>query len=129
VFPIDPDRDLAGAIRTARALLEQGYSIVWFPEGRRSPTGELEPFQAGVGLLLESGTAVAVPVAIRGTFEAWPKHQRWPRLHAVDVAFGEPIGPTAATDSRRGSAEGVHTALEESVRTLLAAQAASKSDR
>jgi MFS family permease len=32
-------RDLAAAIRTARALLRQGYSIVWFPEGRRSPTG------------------------------------------------------------------------------------------
>jgi long-chain acyl-CoA synthetase len=130
VFPIDPDRDLAGAIRTARALLEQGYSVVWFPEGRRSPTGELEPFQAGVGLLLQSSAAVAVPAAIRGTFEAWPKHRRWPRPHALGVAFGEPIGTVAAAgDSSRGSAQHVRAALEGSVRTLLAAQAASKSNR
>src|SRR5690606_13938281 len=42
VFPVDPDRDLAGAVETARTLLSDGHSVVWFPEGRRSPDGKLE---------------------------------------------------------------------------------------
>jgi long-chain acyl-CoA synthetase len=79
VFPIDPDRDLAGAVRTAQGLLQRGYSVVWFPEGRRSPSGELQAFQAGVGVLLQAGAVTVVPTAIRGTFAAWPK-RRWPQL-------------------------------------------------
>jgi long-chain acyl-CoA synthetase len=119
VFPVDPDRDLAGAIRTARGLLEQGYSVVWFPEGRRSPSGELGPFQAGVGLLLEGGAAVAVPVAIRGTFEAWPKHRRQPRLNRIAVVFGEPVARPASNVPGRDP-ERIRTALEQAVRALLA---------
>jgi long-chain acyl-CoA synthetase len=89
VFPVDPDRDLAAAIRTARELLAAGHSVVWFPEGRRSPTGELEKFQAGIGLLLQNQQIAAVPTAIEGTFSAWPKHRRWPRRGArVGVTFG-----------------------------------------
>jgi long-chain acyl-CoA synthetase len=115
VFPVDPDRDLAGAIGTARALLQQGYSVVWFPEGRRSPTGELEPFQAGVALLLQEHEAVALPTAIRGTFAAWPKHRRWPRARRVEVTFGEPLAGGADPERARAG-------LEHAVRALLANQ-------
>jgi long-chain acyl-CoA synthetase len=116
VFPLDPGRDLEAAIRTARALRHQGHSIVWFPEGRRSLTGELEPPQAGVALLLQTGDAIAVPAAIRGTFEAWPKHRRWPRLRRVDVTFGEPVAVDGGADLEQSRAR-----LEEAVRALLAA--------
>jgi long-chain acyl-CoA synthetase len=122
VFPVDPDRDLAAAIRTARALLQQGHSIVWFPEGRRSPTGALGPFQAGVALLLETGAAVAVPAAIRGTFEAWPKHRRWPRLCRIEITFGEPVAVGADLEQSRVS-------LEDAVRGLLAGGSANSPSR
>jgi long-chain acyl-CoA synthetase len=119
VFPVDPDRDLAGAIRTARELLRRGHSVVWFPEGRRSPTGRLESFQSGIGLLLQDGTATAVPAAIRGAFDAWPKHRRWPRPHPVDVAFGEPLAH-APPDLPGEDAERWRVGLEDAVRALLA---------
>ena len=76
VFPVDPDRDLAAAVRTARELLDRGYDVVWFPEGRRSPTGELQKFEGGVGVLAKGLAAAVVPAAIDGTFEAWPKHRQ-----------------------------------------------------
>jgi RimJ/RimL family protein N-acetyltransferase len=112
---VDPDRDLAGAIRIARSLLQQGYSIVWFPEGRRSPTGTLESFQGGVGLLLEDAHVPAVPTAIFGTFEAWPKHARRPRRYRLAVAFGKPRRSTPDGEPR------IHAQLHEDVRRLLAA--------
>lgn len=113
VLPIDPDRDLAHAIDMARDALRQGYSIVWFPEGRRSPNGELGTFLPGIDLLLADGTVSAIPTAIHGTFAAWPRHRRRPRLGGtIDVTFGEPrrAQPGAAA---------VYEQLEADVRTLL----------
>jgi long-chain acyl-CoA synthetase len=126
VFPVDPDRDLAGAVETARTLLRNGNSVVWFPEGRRSPDGTLETFQAGVALLLRDGTVQAVPVAIRGAYELWPRGRRVPRFGPVHVTFGEPLefpanganGGSGA--SEREGAEQTRTALENAVRSLLA---------
>jgi long-chain acyl-CoA synthetase len=113
VFPVDPDRDLAGAVRTAQQLLAQGYSIVWFPEGRRSPSGALAEFQAGVGLLLQ-GKAHAVPTAIRGTFEAWPKHRATPRRGHAQVTFGAPLQFAAERSPNE-----IRRALHRAVAVLL----------
>jgi long-chain acyl-CoA synthetase len=124
VFPVDADRDLAAAVRTARQLLDQGYDVVWFPEGRRSPTGELQGFQSGVGVLAAGIAAAIVPAAIDGTFAAWPKHRRWPRATRVRVAFGVPLD-TAGTQQ---PAE-LRTSLERAVRRLLAELCAPTADR
>jgi len=114
VFPVDPDRDLTAALRTARTLLDQGHTVVWFPEGRRSATGELGQFQAGVGALLAETTTPAVPTAIVGTYAAWPKHRRWPRAAPTSVTFGAPL--TFAAGETAGE---VRATLERAVAALL----------
>ncbi|MEO8466323.1 MAG: AMP-binding protein [Gammaproteobacteria bacterium] len=118
VFPVDPDRDPTGAMRTARDLLSCGNSVVWFPEGWRSPTGELQPFQTGVGVLLQGGAVTAIPAAIFGAFAAWPRHERWPHFTPVRVVFG---APQRFADGE--SPEAIREALERAVRQLLAAGA------
>jgi acetyltransferase len=118
VFPIDPDRDPTAAMRTAHDLLERGSSVVWFPEGWRSPTGELQSFQTGVGVLLKGGAVTAIPTAIHGAFAAWPRHERWPRFAPVRVTFGAPQRFAAGE-----SPEAIRDALERAVRRLLAAGA------
>jgi long-chain acyl-CoA synthetase len=124
VFPVDPDRDPTGAMRTARSLLERGCSVVWFPEGWRSPTGELQAFQTGVGVLLKDGGATAIPTAIHGAFAAWPKQDRWPRLKPVRVTFGAPLRFTAGE-----TPEAIRDALQRAVGELLAAERASGAPR
>ncbi len=121
VFPVDPDRDLAGSIKTARALLERGHDVVWFPEGHRSPDGSLEPFQGGIGLLLEDGAALVVPTAILGTYEAWPRQQRRPRLGRVRVVFGEPLSVEALRAAGEGERDSdrIRNGLERAVARLL----------
>jgi long-chain acyl-CoA synthetase len=116
VFPVDPDRDPTAAMRTAHDLLQRGDSVVWFPEGWRSPTGELQSFQTGVGVLLKGGAVTAIPTAIHGAFAAWPKHERWPRFAPVRVAFGTPLRFTGGE-----SPDEIRAALEHAVRELLAA--------
>jgi long-chain acyl-CoA synthetase len=122
VFPVDADRDLAAAVRTARGLLEQGHTVVWFPEGRRSPDGRLQEFQPGVGVLLNDTSASVIPAAITGTFAAWPRDRRWPRRAHVEVAFGTPL---ELRESREPAS--VRRAIERAVGDLLTSMRSSDS--
>jgi 1-acyl-sn-glycerol-3-phosphate acyltransferase len=96
---------------------------VWFPEGRRSPTGELQKFAAGVGVLVQGVGAAVVPAAIAGTFAAWPKHKRWPRPARVRVSFGASLDVASARQAE------IPALLESAVRRLLGALHASASNR
>jgi 1-acyl-sn-glycerol-3-phosphate acyltransferase len=65
-------------------LLREGNSIMMFPEGTRSKTGELKTFKPGAfELAVRTGLPV-LPIAISGTFAALPKHGfRIARQHVV----------------------------------------------
>ena len=91
VLPIDPDRDPGAALALVDAALRSKSRLVWFPEGRRSPTGEITDFLPGIALVLERTGAKAVPVHISGTYEAWPRSRTLPRPHPVTIRFGAPI--------------------------------------
>jgi len=91
VLPIDPDRDPGEALDLVRAALQRQERLVWFPEGRLSPTGEITNFLPGIALVLERTGASAVPVHISGTFEALPRSRFLPRPHKVIVTFGRPV--------------------------------------
>jgi long-chain acyl-CoA synthetase len=111
-------------VRTARELLERGNDVIWFPEGRRSPTGELQTFEGGVGVLAKGVAVAVVPAAIAGTFEAWPKHRRWPRFRRVRVAFG-----TAVDLANVEQPVEIRASLESAVRRLLTELCAPAGDR
>ena len=122
VFPVEPDRDPTGAIGLGRAVLERAGTLVWFPEGRRSYTGALDRFQPGIGLLLEHGDVPAVPTALIGSYEAWPRNRRWPRPARVRVVFGVPLTRAQLVASGNGGsdAEKIADALHSAVAALLA---------
>ena len=92
VFPVDPDRGPASGLLLGRTVLERGETLVWFPEGRRSPTGDIRRFLPGIGTLMQQTDTVAVPTLVRGTFEALPRGRRLPRLRPISICFGSPLG-------------------------------------
>jgi 1-acyl-sn-glycerol-3-phosphate acyltransferase len=58
----------------AREYLDQGVSVLFFPEGTRSKDGEIQPFKQGAfRLAIEAGCDI-LPVAITGTCESLPKN-------------------------------------------------------
>ncbi len=60
----------------ARAI-RGGISVMMFPEGTRSKTGDLLPFKDGAfRLAIETGAPV-LPIAISGTRAMRPKHSKW----------------------------------------------------
>ena len=91
-FPL-PQRE-AGTRQTLRYIgdiLEDGYSILIFPEGKRTEAGEITRFQAGVGMIAARLGVPVVPVRIRGLEKIL--HHSWtvPKRGRASVAFGAPI--------------------------------------
>ncbi len=102
-IPIDrKGRALAG-IKTALRCLKRGEMLVVFPEGTRSPDGEIQPFRPGFTTLAVRGRAAILPVGIEGAYEGWPRNQKLPRLCNAHVHYGSPI--PAEEVSRLGERE------------------------
>ncbi len=106
IIPIDPDREAGASIARAVSVLDCGNALIWFPEGRISPDGRLQPFQKGIGAVLERAPVPVVPAWIDGTVEILPPGRRLPRPRRVTVSFGpainiELVGPVCAGRSRQ----------------------------
>ncbi len=85
----------------AAGLLDDGWSMVIFPEGGRSPDGWGQPFRGGAGYLaLRCGVPV-VPIHIDGTGRILRKGRKLPSPATARVTFGAPLVPGPDDDSRR----------------------------
>ena len=93
VVPVDPDRAGLSSLAFGAAVLGRGRNLVWFAEGERSRTGDLQPFKPGVGMILDHHPVPVVPVFIRGTYAAMPRGEFLRRFEKVSVTFGEPFDP------------------------------------
>ena len=79
------------AIDRAAAALTSGDSFMIFPEGTRSPTGELLPFKKGGFIMAIKGQVPIIPVAISGARAAMRKGSPVIRPVTVQVEIGEPV--------------------------------------
>ncbi len=89
-FPIARGRGRA-ALSYSQWLLETGWSLLIFPEGRRSRTGELLPFHPGPALLAVSQGVPIVPFHIEGASDILPAGAKRARPAAVRVRVGAPL--------------------------------------
>ncbi len=83
----------AASIREVIGRLNQGRATLIFPEGSRTEDGTLQPFAAGVLLLVRKTKCPVVPVAITGAYKAWPRRNALPTpwKSRVTVQYGDPI--------------------------------------
>lgn len=79
------------SLEEAQRLLRAGQSVLIFPEGTRSPDGQMQPFKRGVGTLALADGVPVIPIHIEGAHDAWPKGAFWPRRHQIVVRFGKPL--------------------------------------
>ena len=91
-FPL-PQRE-AGTRHTLRYvgdLLGAGYSILIFPEGKRTDAGEINRFQPGVGMIASRLDVSVVPVRLAGLEKILHHRATFPTRGRARVAFGPPL--------------------------------------
>lgn len=104
-IPVERDSGDVGAIKRVLQALKENRAVVLFPEGTRSPDGNLQTPKAGVGLMACKTGVPVVPCRVYGSFEAFGKGRKIPRFGTpIDVVFGPPIAASEYDDPSAGKA-------------------------
>ncbi len=90
-IPIDRTKVGRRSADAAAELLDDGWSMVIFPEGGRSPDGWGQPFRGGAAYLAIRCGVPVVPVHLAGTGRILPKGKNRPRPSHTVVTFGAPL--------------------------------------
>lgn len=105
-IPIERTRVSRRSADDAATLIDDGWSMLIFPEGGRSPDGWGQPFRGGAAYLALRCNVPVVPVHLEGTGRIMRKGSK--RLHrsATRITFGSALWPDrdAGDDSRRMAA-------------------------
>src|SRR6202011_4714282 len=91
-----PTKSIA-AIRSAVKSLKAGMPLVIYPEGGRTPDGEIKPFLPGAFFLAIKAQVDIVPVALVGTYELLPMNTFHIKSRPLEMRVGEPISTAGLT--------------------------------
>ncbi len=102
------------SLNKASLLMKKGISIVVFPEGTRSPDGEVKEFKRGGFVLALQDRVPIVPISISGTYQMLPRKGWcfWPGT--IDMKFCRPIIPPRSRSTREA-----HRLTEEVRRIII----------
>lgn len=115
-IPVDRDNPTEAMrnMEEAAAKIRGGTSVLVFPEGTRSATGQLLPFKRGAFMLASRSGVPIVPVAIRGTSGIMKKGGFMIRPARVVVSVGRPIAVTG-----QGSEKDLRNAAKKAIEALF----------
>jgi long-chain acyl-CoA synthetase len=88
VFPLPQRSGYRESFEFCGELVDHGSSVLIFPEGRRTPDGNLHDFQAGVGLLATRLHVPVLPIRIDGLWEVAQRKALWARRGEITVRIG-----------------------------------------
>lgn len=90
-IPVDQDRPDMTSLKTIIKLLKSGNQVIIFPEGQRTLDGNLQPAEAGTGLIVAKSKATVQPVRIFGARDALPRGSNKVKFAPITVVVGDPI--------------------------------------
>jgi long-chain acyl-CoA synthetase len=91
-FPLPQEEaGVRDTVRHIGDLVSEGWSVLIFPEGERSISGEIKTFQAGIGMIGARMRVPVVPVRLRGVDRVLPRYSKVIHPGIVEVRFGAPL--------------------------------------
>ncbi len=91
VFPLPQHSGFRGSFAFAGESVDRGYSVLVFPEGRRTTNGHMSPFRGGIGILAKQLGIPVVPMRIHGLFPLKKAERHFASRGEIKVIVGEPI--------------------------------------
>ena len=113
VFSLPRQSGFRQSFAYAGDAVDHGCHILIFPEGSETKDGEVQPFKAGIGLLVSELQVPVIPIKLRGLFELKQRRQFFVRPGTVSVTFGDPI-----TFPRETSPSDITSTLELTLKSL-----------
>jgi 1-acyl-sn-glycerol-3-phosphate acyltransferase len=118
VIPVDQEGNDLAALKALIRTLRQNHGVLVFPEGSRSPDGNLQPAEPGIGFVIAKTLAPVVPMRIFGAHTALPRSSSRLRFCPITIVVGEPLRFTDA--DRQGPNREVYRRLSQQVMDAIA---------
>jgi long-chain acyl-CoA synthetase len=125
LVPIERRGGLKESLQAAVRTLNYGYHLLIFPEGTRSPDGQMQEFKPAIAYLSFAAGVDILPVYLEGTHEAMPKGSFAPdprRRRKLIVRIGPALQNVALRAATRGlSRSAAHKEVTRLVRLAVEA--------
>jgi len=99
VFPLPQKSGFRRSFAFAGESMDRGHSLLVFPEGARTPDGEMKPFMDGIGLLAKNLSAPIIPVRIDGLYQLKKQRKHFARRGQIRITIGEPAVFSASDEA------------------------------
>ena len=110
-FPFSQEGAIRASLDNLGRIVDNGWSVLIYPEGKKTHGGPIQPFMSGTGLLAVGGNLSVVPLRLHihkmGIPGAFPLLRRGD----IEICFGKPLTFSPETTHLEATA-----AIEEAVR-------------
>ena len=104
----------------ARAILQDGISLVVFPEGARTWDGRMRPFKRGAFQLADELQLPLLPITINGSFDVLPRSRgfNFVTWHPLSMTIHPAIMPNGqGAEAEHAVMQQAHDVIESALRT------------
>jgi len=91
VFSMPQKSGFRRSFMFAGEMMDAGFNLLVFPEGQRTKDGDLKPFMAGTGLLIQKLGAQVIPIRIDGLWELKQAGRHFAKRGEVSINIGQPL--------------------------------------
>ncbi len=116
-YPVKRGASDRGAIRNATSLLNKGWAVGVFLDGKRQANGRVNQPLSGAALLAARSGAYLLPVAIVNSHRALGRSSFFLRLVPISLRIGVPISPPVSR--RKIDLEQTTNQLQQSINFML----------
>ena len=102
-----------GSVRPSLAIMDNGWSVLIYPEGELTVGGPIKPFMNGTGLVAVEGRIPVVPLRLYIHELGFPTRFPVIRRGRVEVRLGEPLSFSPGTNYQDAT-----SAIEKAVKSL-----------